>query len=54
MKCAISGKEIGKNFLEKPLGTIIKDEKGKKYFISSEAQAQFRNDKKEILKKIHE
>lgn len=52
MKCDITKKEIQKNFLDKLIGTVIKDEKGKKHFISAEAQALYKNDKKKMLEMI--
>ncbi|HLP79317.1 MAG TPA: hypothetical protein VK158_01670 [Acidobacteriota bacterium] len=52
MKCSITGKEIEQNFLGKLIGTTIKDEKGKKYAVSADAQKLYKNDKTEILKHI--
>jgi hypothetical protein len=51
MKCAITGEEIQTTFLEKLDGTVIKDENGKKYFISAAAQKKFKS-KEEILKHL--
>ncbi|MBD3249870.1 hypothetical protein GF336_07525 [Candidatus Woesearchaeota archaeon] len=51
MKCAICSKNIKETFLKKPLGTIIKDEKGKQHYICSECQKRL-NTKENILKEI--
>ena len=51
MKCEICKKAIEETFLKKILGTVVKDEKGKKHFICSSCQKE-NKDKKEILGKI--
>ena len=51
MKCEITGQAIQTTFLDKPLGTCIKDANGKKHWISSKAQASF-NTKEQILQEI--
>lgn len=51
MKCEICKKKIGETFLKKILGTIIKDEKGKKHTICFECQKKFKT-KKEILSNL--
>lgn len=51
MKCAITGKKIESTFLKKPLGTPIKHN-GKTYWVSSEAQQQFKNNKLELVKHL--
>jgi uncharacterized protein YjbJ (UPF0337 family) len=52
MKCAITGDKIEQTFLGKLLGTVVKDENGKKHYISSQAQMQYKNDKDQILAAI--
>jgi len=52
MKCEVTGKDIEKTFLGKILGTVVKDEKGKKHFVSAAVQTQYKNNKSEILKQI--
>ena len=49
MKCEITGEEIKRTFLGKLLGTVIKDERGKKHYISSEAQKKYGSDKVTLL-----
>ncbi len=49
MKCEITGKDVARTFLGKIIGTVVKDENGKKHFVSAAAQQQFKNDKKQIL-----
>ncbi len=51
MKCEICGKKIGETFLQKILGTYVKDAKGKKHTVCFECQKQFKT-KEEILKNI--
>ncbi|MBW2968985.1 hypothetical protein KY304_02580 [Candidatus Woesearchaeota archaeon] len=51
MKCEICKKKIGETFLKKILGTIIKDQKGKKHTICFECQKKFKT-KQEILNKL--
>jgi len=51
MKCEICKKTIGETFLNKILGTIVKDGKGKKHTICFECQKNLRT-KEEILKKL--
>ena len=50
MKCEICNKTIETTFMEKILGTYIKDGKGKKHAICQECQKKFNNNKTEILK----
>ncbi len=52
MKCSICKKKIEETFLNKPLGTMIKDDKGKRHNICFECQKRFNNDKEEMLKHI--
>ncbi len=52
MKCDICGKKIEETFLKKPLGTYIKDKKGKKHMICPDCQAKSNTDKEALLKKI--
>ena len=51
MKCEICKKKLQMNFLEKPIGTYVKDQKGKKHIICDGCQQQFKS-KKEMLDKI--
>ncbi|MBT7903383.1 hypothetical protein HN587_05975 [Candidatus Woesearchaeota archaeon] len=51
MKCEICKQKVQMNFLEKPFGSYVKDEKGKKHIICSECQNKFQT-KKEVLEKI--
>ncbi len=48
MKCAICNKKIEYNFLNKIMGTYIKDSKGKLVPICNECQRKFRS-REEIL-----
>jgi len=50
MKCEICNQKIEEIFLNKILGTVIKDKKGKKHYICSACQKN--NTKEEILTKI--
>ncbi len=50
MKCEICKKEIKRTILNKIVGTVIKDEKGKKHYICSECQKKY--PKEELLKKL--
>lgn len=52
MKCEICRKEIESTFMNKILGTYMKDERGKKHAICFECQKKFNNNKKEILENI--
>ena len=52
MKCEICNKNIETTFMNKILGTYIKDEKGKKHLICFECQKKFNNSKKEILENL--
>ena len=52
MKCDICDKKIQETFLKKILGTVVKNEKGKKHYICQECQSNLKNDKKEILTKL--
>ncbi len=51
MKCEICNNKIQTTFLNKIIGTYIRDEKGKLHVICSECQKKFRT-KEEILKQI--
>ena len=51
MKCEICNKNIETTFMEKKLGTFVKDSKGKKHIICSECQKKF-PDKAMILENI--
>jgi hypothetical protein len=52
MKCKICKNKIDTTFLNKRIGTVIKDEKGKKHDICFDCQKKFKNDKEEMLKNI--
>jgi hypothetical protein len=49
MKCDICKNKIEETFLEKMLGSYVKDAKGKKHLICSECQKKFKT-KEEMLK----
>ena len=49
MKCEICNKNIGETFLGKILGTIVKDEKGKKHTICFECQKKFQTKEKALV-----
>lgn len=51
MKCEICKKEIKKTILNKPVGTVIKDEKGKKHFVCADCQKKF-GSKGNLLKEL--
>jgi hypothetical protein len=38
MKCDICGKKIETTFLNKPIGTVMRNEKGKKKYVCSDCQ----------------
>jgi len=48
MKCEICKKTIEENFLNKLIGSYVKDGKGKKHAVCSECQKKYKT-KKEIL-----
>ena len=52
MKCEICKKKINETFLKKPIGTYIKDAKGKKHSVCHECQSKFNNDKGKILESL--
>ncbi|MBW3013402.1 hypothetical protein KY325_01475 [Candidatus Woesearchaeota archaeon] len=51
MKCDICKKNIQTTFLNKLLGTVIKDRKGKKHSVCKECQKQLKT-KDELLSKL--
>lgn len=51
MKCEICGKGVAKTFLDKIMGTYVKDEKGKPHAVCFECQSKLK-DKAEILEKL--
>ena len=51
VKCEICGKNINETFLNKLIGTYIKDEKGKKHTICFECQKKFKT-KEEIIENL--
>ncbi len=38
MKCEACGARLGETFLNKPLGTLVKDERGKGHWLCSKCQ----------------
>lgn len=52
MKCEICKNKIGETFMNKILGTVIKDEKGKKHSVCFECQKKFENNKVKMLEAI--
>lgn len=51
MKCEICKNKIGETFLNKPIGTYVKDEKGKRHIVCFECQKKLKT-KEEILKHL--
>jgi len=51
MKCDICKNKIEEIFLEKMLGTYVKDAKGKKHLVCPECQKKFKT-KEEMLKQL--
>jgi len=51
MKCEICNKKIDTTFLNKIVGTYVKDAKGKKHMICFECQKRFK-DKDEMLNNL--
>lgn len=51
MNCEICGKKMATTFLEKPMGTHVKDSKGKKHLICFECQQKFQ-EKALVLQQI--
>ncbi|MEM4282410.1 MAG: hypothetical protein QW559_03325 [Candidatus Woesearchaeota archaeon] len=51
MKCEICKEQVQETFLKKPIGTYIKDEKGKQHIICFACQKRFRT-KEKILEQI--
>lgn len=52
MKCEICKNKVAETFLKKPIGTFIKDKKGKKHLICFECQKNFSNNKTKILENL--
>jgi len=50
MKCAVCGNKVEETFLNKVLGTYIKDEKGKRHLVCKVCQKQY--SKEDILAKL--
>ena len=53
-KCEICKKRITVTFLKKIVGSIFKDEDGKKHNVCALCQRTLKNDKKKILETIKE
>jgi hypothetical protein len=51
MKCEICKETVKETFLKKILGTVVKDEKGKKHTICQNCQKRF-EDKKSVLESL--
>jgi hypothetical protein len=51
MKCEICKKKMAETFLKKPIGTIVKDKKGKKHTVCNECQKKFQK-KEDLLEKL--
>ena len=51
MNCEICKKNVGTAFLEKVIGTYVKDEKGKRHLICFDCQKKLKT-KEEIIKKL--
>jgi hypothetical protein len=51
VKCEVCKEKIGETFLNKVLGTYVKDEKGKKHLVCSNCQAKVTS-KKELIEII--
>ena len=43
MKCEICEKQVQTMYLEKPLGTVVKDEKGKRHWLCNVCQSKFQS-----------
>lgn len=52
MKCELCKQAVETTFLDKILGTYVKDAKGKKHVVCVHCQRQHANDKAEILKAL--
>ena len=52
MKCEICRQQLGTQYLEKPLGTVVKNPKGKKHWVCNQCQAKYHNDKAVLLRQI--
>jgi hypothetical protein len=52
MKCEICKQQIAETFLNKVIGTYVKDAKGKKHVICHDCQHALKTDKKAILEKL--
>ncbi|HII29857.1 TPA: hypothetical protein HA317_02230 [Candidatus Woesearchaeota archaeon] len=50
-KCQICKKKLEETFLNKIVGTVVRDNKGKKHVICSECQGKLR-DKEKMLEKL--
>ncbi|MBI4738131.1 hypothetical protein HY772_00960 [Candidatus Woesearchaeota archaeon] len=51
MKCEICGNKIVETFLEKAVGTVVKDAKGKKHWVCAKCQSSLHS-KDVLLAKI--
>lgn len=49
MKCSLCKSKVEITFLDKVLGTYVKDAKGKKHVVCVHCQREHANDKKKIL-----
>lgn len=51
MKCEICGSKMTETFLEKAVGTVVKDAKGKKHWVCAGCQSSLKN-KDALLAKL--
>jgi hypothetical protein len=51
-KCEICKNKINETFLNKAIGTYVKDSKGKKFLICNECQRNLKNDKSKIITEL--
>lgn len=51
-KCEICGKTIENTFLKKLIGTVVKDQKGKRHAVCNQCQHAVQNDKEEMLQRM--
>ncbi|MBI3033351.1 hypothetical protein HYY69_07795 [Candidatus Woesearchaeota archaeon] len=52
MKCEICSNKLEETFLNKIVGTYLKDKQGKQHAICFECQHKFHNNKEEMLKDL--
>ena len=52
MKCEICKNKVNETFLNKPVGTFIKDKKGKKHIVCFECQKRYDNNKLKMIENM--